>query len=347
MLKKIAIQKLITLKFKLMALSYGFMFLIGVLLFVSIFISDEDSNPNRHNHHLDSHISLLTPEVLQHKELVEIYAKKYGISEYVYTLLAIIQVESGGVLPDVMQSSESAGLPSNTIDNVEQSINQGTKYFADLLSKAQASNVDEDTILQAYNYGSGFIDYIAQRGKRYTFDYAMEFAREKSNDTKVDYPNPIAIKINGGWRYKYGNMFYVMLIRQYLPSMQFDDKDVQKIMDEALKFLGWKYVFGGSNPDTSFDCSGLTQWCYKKVGIHLPRTAQEQYDITQHISIEQAKAGDLVFFHSTYNAGTYVTHVGIYVGNMQMYNAGDPIGYANLNNTYWQERLIGVGRILR
>ena len=93
----------------------------------------------------------------------------------------------------------------------------------------------------------------------------------------------------------------------------------------------------GSNPNTSFDCSGLVQWCYGKAGISLPRTAQAQYDATQHIPLSQAQAGDLVFFHSTYNAGTYVTHVGIYVGNNQMYHAGDPIGYADLNNSYWQQ----------
>ena len=58
-----------------------------------------------------------------------------------------------------------------------------------------------------------------------------------------------------------------------------------------------------------------------------------------------AKAGDLVFFHSTYNAGSYVTHVGIYVGNNQMYHAGDPIGYADLSSSYWQQHLIGAGRV--
>ena len=97
----------------------------------------------------------------------------------------------------------------------------------------------------------------------------------------------------------------------------------QKVMNEALKYQGWKYVFGGSNPNTSFDCSGLVQWCYGKAGIYLPRTAQTQYDATQHIPLSQAKAGELVFFHSTYNAGSYVTHVGIYVGNNQMYHAGN------------------------
>ena len=75
---------------------------------------------------------------------------------------------------------------------------------------------------------------------------------------------------------------------------------------------------------------GLTQWTYGKVGINLPRTAQQQYDVTQHIPLSEAQAGDLVFFHSTYNAGSYITHVGIYLGNNRMFHAGDPIGYADL-----------------
>ena len=138
---------------------------------------------------------------------------------------------------------------------------------------------------------------------------------------------------------------YAELVNQYITLAHFDDETVQAIMNEALKYQGWKYVYGGSNPNTSFDCSGLTQWCFAKAGISLPRTAQEQYDATQHIPLSEAKAGDLVFFHSTYNAGSYVTHVGIYVGNNQMYHAGDPIGYADLNNNYWQQHLIGAGRI--
>ena len=96
-------------------------------------------------------------------------------------------------------------------------------------------------------------------------------------------------------------------------------------MDEALKYKGFPYVFGGSSPQTSFDCSGLTQWCFAKAGITLPRTAQAQYGVTQHISLKEAKPGDLVFFHSTYATSDYVTHIGIYVGNNRMYHAGDRV----------------------
>ena len=187
--------------------------------------------------------------------------------------------------------------------------------------------------------------YVAGKGKKHTFNLAESFAREKSGGKKVTYTNSIAVAKNGGWRYGYGNMFYVELVNQYLAVPQVSGELAQKVMNEALKYQGWKYVYGGSNPNTSFDCSGLTQWCYGKAGISLPRTAQAQYDATQHLPLSQAKAGDLVFFHSTYNAGSYVTHVGIYVGNNQMYHAGDPIGYADLSSSYWQQHLIGAGRV--
>jgi len=139
--------------------------------------------------------------------------------------------------------------------------------------------------------------------------------------------------------------FYEMMQSGNGTPLYFDNATTQKIMDEALKYQGWKYVFGGDNPNTSFDCSGLVQWCYGKAGINLPRTAQMQYDATQHIPLSQAEPGDLVFFHSTYNSGTLVTHVGIYQGNNRMYHAGNPIGYADLTTAYWQQHLLCGGRV--
>lgn len=253
-------------------------------------------------------------------------------------------MESGGTLEDVMQSSESLGLPPNSL-STEDSIKQGCKYFSELVASAEAKGCDLNAVIQSYNYGGGFLDYVSNRGKKYTFELAESFARDKSGGTKVTYTNPIAVEKNGGWRYNYGNMFYVLVVSQYLTVAQFDDETVQAIMDEALKYEGWRYVFGGASPTTSFDCSGLVQWCFGKAGISMPRTAQEQYNVTQHIPLSEAKAGDLVFFHSTYNAGTYITHVGIYQGNNRMFHAGDPIGYADLTSSYWQQHLASAGRI--
>lgn len=322
-----------------------FVVLFGVLFCVLLLFSDEEERSNNKDSINGVRVSA---EVLAHKQTVEKYCKEFGISEYVSYILAIMQVESGGKGQDVMQSSESLGLAPNTL-STEASIKQGCKYFAELLHSAKAKGIeDRNASVQSYNYGGGFLDYLSSNGKKYSYELAENFSKEKSGGVKVTYSNPIAIPINGGWRYNYGNQFYAKLVLQYLTTgaTKFDDKTVQTIMDEALKYQGFPYVFGGDRPETSFDCSGLTKWCYGKVGITLPRIAQAQYDATQHIPLSEAKAGDLVFFHSTYDTSDYVTHVGIVVSPTQMYHAGDPIGYGDLTSAYWQQHLIGAGRII-
>lgn len=327
---------------KIAAPFLGLLSLFGLLLFGLIISSDEEQNDSASGEISSLNVSA---EVLKHQSLVEKYCKEYGISEHVKIILAIMQVESGGKVEDVMQSSESLGLPPNSL-STEESIKQGCKYFSELINGIKSHGCDIHTAIQSYNFGGGFINYVANRGKKYSYELAEGFSKEKSGGKRVSYQNPIAIPINGGWRYGYGNQFYVKLVEQYLvTAAKFDDEVVQKIMDEALKYQGYPYVFGGSSPQTSFDCSGITQWCFAKAGINLPRTAQAQYSATQHLSLAEAKPGDLVFFHSTYATSDYVTHVGIYVGNNRMYHAGDPIGYADLTESYWQAHLIGAGRV--
>ncbi|MFT0190560.1 lysozyme family protein [Candidatus Enterococcus avicola] len=314
---------------------------MGILICVGLLFGEDSEGSISSGASLGG--SNVSEEVLKHRAMVEKYAKESSISEYVPILLAIIQVESGGTMEDVMQSSESAGLPQNSL-STEASIKQGCLYFASLVKRSKELGCDQDSIIQAYNYGGGYLDYVAKNGKKHSFALAESFSKEKSGGQKVNYPNPIAIKENGGWCYNYGNMFYCLLVKQYLTTTQFDDKTVQGIFDEAFKYEGTAYVFGGSSPETGFDCSGLTQWCYAKVGLKLPRVAQEQYDVMTHINLKDAKPGDLIFFHSTYDAGTYVTHVGIYAGENRMFHAGDPVGWTNLTESYWQQHLIGAGR---
>lgn len=318
---------------------------ISLLTFVAVFVADEPQSESSFG--FEDGLLSVSEDVLKHKSLVEKYARLEGIEEYIQLILAIIQVESGGKGNDVMQSSESIGLPPNSFTNPEDSIKQGVHYIAELFRSAKSLGVDQPSVIQSYNYGGGFLNYVASNGKKYSFKLAEQFSKEKSNGQKMTYTNPIAIPINGGWRYNYGNMFYNALVNQYLQTntTKFDNKTVQLIMDEALKYQGYPYVFGGSNPSTSFDCSGITQWCFQKAGITLPRTAQAQYDVMAHLPLAQAEPGDLIFFHSTYATADYVTHVGIYVGNNRIYHAGDPIDYADLNNSYWQQHLIGAGRI--
>lgn len=123
--------------------------------------------------------------------------------------------------------------------------------------------------------------------------------------------------------------------------------DVAALIAEAENYLGYPYVWGGSSPSTSFDCSGFVCYVVTHSGYYnLPRTtAQGIYNQCQHISASEARAGDIIFFTGTYNSGNPVTHVGIYAGNGQMIHAGDPIKYSSINTPYWQSHFYAFGRL--
>ena len=132
-----------------------------------------------------------------------------------------------------------------------------------------------------------------------------------------------------------------------IPPDAYDDASVQALMEEAAKYLGYPYVWGGSNPSTSFDCSGFVCWTFTNSGVHnLPRTtAQGIYDQCTPVSASDAKAGDIIFFTGTYNSAGAVSHVGIYCGNGTMIHCGDPISYASINSSYWQSHFYAFGRL--
>jgi len=132
-----------------------------------------------------------------------------------------------------------------------------------------------------------------------------------------------------------------------IPPQAYDDAAVQALMEEAAGYLGYPYVWGGSDPSTSFDCSGFVCWVFTNSGVHdLPRTtAQGIYSQCSPVVAADAKAGDIVFFTGTYHSGNPVTHVGIYCGNGVMIHAGDPVKYSNINTPYWQGHFYGFGRL--
>ena len=123
--------------------------------------------------------------------------------------------------------------------------------------------------------------------------------------------------------------------------------DVAALFAEAERYLGYPYVWGGSNPSTSFDCSGFVCYVLTHSGYcNMPRTtAQGIYNQCTHISASEARAGDIIFFTGTYNSGNPVTHVGIYAGNGQMIHCGDPIKYTSINTPYWQSHFYAFGRV--
>ena len=162
-----------------------FLMVFSLLLFVAILFSDEQDSGISNIHYGGVNVSA---EVLAHKPMVEKYAKEYGVEEYV-NILAIIQVESGGTAEDVMQSSESLGLPPNSL-STEESIKQGVKYFSELLASSERLSVDLESVIQSYNYGGGFLGYVANRGNKYTFELAQSFSKEYSGGEKCLTPIP-------------------------------------------------------------------------------------------------------------------------------------------------------------
>ena len=130
-----------------------------------------------------------------------------------------------------------------------------------------------------------------------------------------------------------------------VPAEALTDNEFAAIYEEAKKYVGTPYVWGGSSPETGFDCSGYICWIFNQNGYDVGRTtANGLWNKCQKISEAEAKPGDLVFFKGTYDTPG-MSHVGLYLGNGMMVSAGDPIKYANIHSSYWEKYLAGFGRL--
>ena len=132
-----------------------------------------------------------------------------------------------------------------------------------------------------------------------------------------------------------------------IPPDALSDERFAAMIGEAEKYLGYPYVWGGSSPSTSFDCSGFVCWVINKSGAgSIGRTtAQGILNYTTPIAPSEAKPGDIIYFTGTYDSGSAVSHVGIYVGNGMMIHCGNPIQYASVNSPYWQQHFYSYGRL--
>jgi len=133
-----------------------------------------------------------------------------------------------------------------------------------------------------------------------------------------------------------------------IPPEALKDPVFRVMIKEAEKYLGYPYVWGGSNPSTSFDCSGYVSWVINNTFWNVGRqTADGLYRLTTRVSPANARPGDLVFFWKTYKHANpnAATHVGIYIGNGMMIHCGSPISYASINTNYWQNHFLGFGRL--
>ncbi|WP_255300663.1 lysozyme family protein, partial [Bacillus thuringiensis] len=305
----------------------------------------------------------LDPDVERWRGLVEKEAAAQGMQDYVNLLLAIIQVESGGRgTRDIMQSSESAGYDRpNVFQTEEESVRQGVKHLKECLLALKAFNMGYENnikaLAQAYNYGNYFATWLGKRGGEYNLEVAEEYSRTivapslgNTTGRTMPYVNETSLRL--GKPYKYvdgGNFFYGELISEYIGGSGANiSGDFKTVLTEIEKFQGWPYVWGGKNPTQGFDCSGLTSWGLKQIGIDLPSYALSQYELTEPIDPSQAQPGDLIFFKGTYQSPDHISHVGFYIDENTMYDSQSAgVGYHNWKTSYWQQHFAGIHRVKR
>lgn len=244
-------------RIKKLSFIYFFPVLLIILMIVSV-TAVNSSSSGEADYYLP-----LSPQVLNYKPLVEKYCKEYDIEDYIDYILAIMMVETGGEGDDVMACSESLGLPIGTLKPTE-SIKQGCKVFSEHLKTSLESGCDFNTAVQAYNFGGSFISYVVSNGKKYTFELACRFASDKSEGRKVTYVNEVS-KPYGGWMYQYGNMFYVKLVQQYLPT----NSDIVKFAKQFVgenhsRFTSYKSK-NGSGSETDW-CAMFVSYCADNLG---------------------------------------------------------------------------------
>nr|WP_144519562.1 bifunctional lytic transglycosylase/C40 family peptidase [Bacillus thuringiensis] len=264
------------------------------------------------------------PEVSKWEPVVRKYAQEFGVEPYVPLMLALIQQESGGMLVDVMQSAEGAfntkypKIP-NGIPDPDYSIWCGVQEFKHSIKIANVTSpADINRIklaLQLYNFGPGFLNFINSNGGEYTLELAKNFALKKANGrTECGFRSPFC----------YGDYSYVEKVLKYYtavteggsgsvvlgagdgPGDSIANQKFNEIMALVAPYDGYPYVWAGRAPP-NFDCSGLIEWSYNKVGIPLSGTAEAMYKAT--VPVDKPAPGDLVFFSNTYKKG--ISHIGI------------------------------------
>lgn len=298
---------------------------------------------SENNKNIDITQTNISESVLRYKQDVELIAEELDMYQYVDVILAIIMQESAGEQEDLMQSSESVGLPPNTLKGLE-SIYAGINHFKQCIMLSNCvSRLDILKLrvaVQGYNFGIGYIMEANAIGS-YNYNHVLDFSKKYAQIY--------------GWT-TYGDVEYVPHVFRYIgdfggiggDGQGLSNEQFQMLNEEAVKYIGLPYVYGGNSPITGFDCSSYVSYVYTKAGIkNIPRTtAQKIYDnYTIPISRESAMAGDLIFFQKTYTHYETITHIGIYLGNNRMIHCGNPIGYADISNPYWTSKFYGFGRI--
>lgn len=308
--------------------------------------------------------------VLRWKPYLAKVTKYYKMSKYNDLFLAIMENESHGLsekTPDIMQSSESAGLSPNSL-KPEQSIEQAVRYMKAIvehakdLDKSEHQNpmlsknqyhdyaTDKRLLAQTYAFGGNFLDYINKQKNGYTLKNTENYSKNviapllgNTAGTKYKYSNEISRMYHKEYLYTNGgNFFYGDLVERYMVN-----NFMRKILKNLIQYNGDEYVFGGHNPQTGFDCSGFTSYGLSLVNCTLPAYTVSQFNMTKKVSrLNKAKPGDLIFFKGTYGAPDFIAHVEFIIDRHTMFGAnGSGIGFHNIDELYWKNHYAGVRRV--
>lgn len=265
----------------------------------------------------------LPEAVLRWKDKVTKEATKNDIPEAVPYLLGLILAETGGnseKYPDVMQCSESQGKPPNSIQDPNESIEVGVKYFADMWKGHR--DYDVLIIVQAYNFGGGFLSHS---GKSYSLERAIQFSKNQANGKTVTYTNPVAVSLGYDYRYAYGNMFYAQIVKQYISSSSNINssggnsgiaKVAQNELAESIHEGGEKYWrWYGFNSRVEW-CATFVSYVVEKANMKMERFAYCPTGINNFKASNQwqnggvePKSGAVIFFD--WDGDGVSDHVGI------------------------------------
>mgnify|MGYP000103907223 FL=1 len=315
----------------------------------------------------------LSDEIKKYEKELEAAAKEYGFEAYVELFKALAeQRHYDGKKDDIFNMSKTSlnPDPKKTLSRAD-SIKIAAELFADCIDAyskmgepympPQPTDTEAlKSILQAFEFESdGFVDYC--KGK-YTLEKAEEYAKKKSGNTKRT--DEAEIQQKGPWDFKdqkYPDkvlQFYFVQVSQTggggsfgfsLPSEALSDKEFMNMYNEISKYVqgNYPYVFGGSSPETSFDCSGFVCWVINHCGNgwNVDRTtANGLLSYCAEVKKEDAKPGDLIFFQGTY-AEPGASHVGIVVGNNHFAHFGNPGKISDYTESYWVEHFLAIGRL--
>lgn len=315
----------------------------------------------------------LSDEIKKYEKELEAAAKEYGFEAYVELFKALAeQRHYDGKKDDIFNMSKTSlnPDPKKTLSRAD-SIKIAAELFADCIDAyskmgepympPQPTDTEAlKSILQAFEFESdGFVDYC--KGK-YTLEKAKEYAKKKSGNTKRT--DEAEIQQKGPWDFKdqkYPDkvlQFYFVQVSQTggggsfgfsLPSEALSDKEFMNMYNEISKYVqgNYPYVFGGSSPETSFDCSGFVCWVINHCGNgwNVDRTtANGLLSYCAEVKKEDAKPGDLIFFQGTY-AEPGASHVGIVVGNNHFAHFGNPGKISDYTESYWVEHFLAIGRL--